>query len=131
VKLAADDETTSNSFTIRFTGSDPNGGSPTVSLFRDTDRDPSAGLVSIASGVALSAGQFVWNTTNVPAGTYFVYAVVTDGLNSVGQYSTGPVKVVSFTPPSNVLMGIDAPQNNATVTSAFEVGGWALDTGAP
>jgi hypothetical protein len=130
VRLAADDETTANSFTIRFTGSDPNGGSPTVSLFRDTNTDPSSGLVSIASGIALSAGQYVWNTSSVPPGTYYIYAVVTDGLNSVGQYSTGPVNVVSFTPPSNVLMNIDAPADGATVTSAFEVGGWAIDTAA-
>jgi hypothetical protein len=132
VKLAADDETTNGSFTIRFTGTDPDpGAAPTVALFYDTNTDPSAGLTPITSGLSLASGQYVWNTSQVPVGTYYIYAVVSDGLNSTAQYSSGPVKVSSFTPPSNPLISVDAPAPGAVVTSAFEVGGWALDTAAP
>jgi len=95
VKLAADDATTQGKFTIRFTGSDPEGDATTLTLYRDTDQDPSSGLVQIAAGVPLSAGQYVWRPgMTVPAGTYYIYAVANDGRNSLGRYSTGPVKVV-------------------------------------
>jgi hypothetical protein len=129
VKLAADDETKGGKFTVRWTGSDPDDVNDTVALFYDTDTNPSTGLVSIGN-VALSAGQFVWNTSGVPAGTYFVYAVATDGHSSVGRYSTGPVKVSNLSSPSSPAMNVDAPAASSVVTSAFEVGGWAIDRGA-
>ena len=130
VKLAADDETTNGSFTIHFTGSDPDGDAATVALYYDTDQDTSSGLTLITSSVALSAGQYVWNTSQVPTGTYYIYAVANDGRNAVGQYSTGPVKVVNFAPTTNPLINVDTPAPSATVTSAFEVGGWAIDAAA-
>jgi hypothetical protein len=40
------------------------------------------------------------------------------------------VKVVSYTAPSNGFIALDTPNNGQTVTSAFEVGGWALDQAA-
>ena len=66
----------------------------------------------------------------MPAGTYYIYAVANDGLNSVGQYSSGPVRVGNFTAPSQGAIDLDTPTASAVVTSAFEVGGWALDRGA-
>jgi hypothetical protein len=131
VRLAADDETTSNRFTIRFTGTDPDNTGDTVALYYDTDRNAGAGLTLIASGISLGAGQYIWNTSQVPAGTYYIYAVATDGLNAVGQYSSGPVKVSSLVAPSNGFIALDTPSSGQTVTSAFEVGGWALDQAAP
>jgi FG-GAP-like repeat/Kre9/KNH-like N-terminal Ig-like domain len=96
VKLAADDATTGGKFTIHWSGSDPEGDATTVSLYYDTDQNPGNGMTLIASGLPLSAGQYLWKTgTRVPAGTYFIYAVANDGRNSTGRYSTGPVKVVT------------------------------------
>jgi hypothetical protein len=133
VKLAADDETTNDSFTIHFTGTDPDNTGDTVALYYDTDQNPGAGLTLITSGIALGAGQYIWNTSQVPSGTYYIYAVASDGLNSVGHYSSGPVKVSSSmgaNGPSNPILAVDTPAPSATVTSAFEVGGWAVDQGA-
>ena len=130
VKLAADDETKNGSFTIRFVGSEPDGDAVNVALYYDTDRDPSSGLALITSAVPLAAGQYVWNTTQVPQGLYYIYAVASDGRNATGRYSSGPVRVSSATGPSNPLMSVDAPAAGAVVTSAFEVAGWALDTAA-
>src|SRR5215471_19022615 len=131
VKLAADDETKSNKFTIRWVGSDADGDGASVTLYYDTDRDPSSGLTQIVSGLSLSAGQYVWTTSNVPPGTYWIYAVVNDAWNVTARYSTGPLKVSSFTPPSEPMIAIDTPTPGQVLTSAFEVGGWALDHAAP
>ena len=128
VKLAAMNEAP-GSFTIKFTGSDPDGDPVTVALYYDTDTNPSSGFTLIASGIPLANGQYVWNTSNVPGGVYYVYAVASDGRNSTGGYATGPVRV---TPPaSNPLISIDTPGANATVGQPFLVGGWAIDTVAP
>jgi len=130
VKLAADDETKSGSFTIRWTGSDADNDAAGVALYYDTDQNPNNGKTLITSSAALASGQYVWNTSGVPAGTYYIYAVANDGLNADAQYSTGPVKVVNFTPVSKGFLSLNTPQANQVLTSAFEVGGWTLDQAA-
>ncbi|MBI3264644.1 MAG: VCBS repeat-containing protein [Acidobacteria bacterium] len=107
VKLAADDETSGGQFTVRWRVSDADS-SPLVSLFYDTDTDPASGLTAIPGASNLSAGaggigSFVWDTSGVPVGTYYVYATVSDGLNSQGRYSTGPLRVLSAGPSSQTL----------------------------
>ena len=131
VKLAADDETKSNKFTIRWVGSDADGDSATVTLFYDTDRNPGNGMTQIVAGLPLAQAQYVWSTGSVPAGTYWIYAVVGDAWNGSAQYSSGPVKVTTFTPTSEPVIAIDTPQPGQVLTSAFEVGGWAIDHAAP
>ena len=37
--------------------------------------------------------SLVWNTTNVPAGAYYIYAVISDGTHTVRQYSPGRILV--------------------------------------
>ena len=129
VKLAADDQTANNSFTIKWVGSDPDPGTTTtVSLYYQTG---SGSPTLIASGLPLASGQYIWNTTFVPSGTYIIRAVADDGLNSTTQFSTGPVKVVTGSTPSNGLLSVDTPTPGATVTSAFEIFGWAVDLAAP
>ena len=127
VKLAAMDEPANGAFTIRFAGADADGHPATVALYYDTDRNPSNGLTAITANVPLSSGQYVWNTQGVATGVYYIYAVASDGLNARGAYSTGPIHVST---PS-LLTTIDTPRNGATVAQPFQIGGWALDHGAP
>jgi hypothetical protein len=129
VKLAADDETANNSFTIKWIGSDADpGDSPTVALYYQLG---GGSYTLIAAGIPLSAGQYNWNTSGVPAGTYNIIAVASDALNSTVQYATGPLKVSSFAAPTNPFIDFDTPREGYVVTSSFEVGGWAVDLGAP
>lgn len=129
IKLAAMDEPVGGSFTIRFAGSDADGHPSTVTLYYDTDRNPTNGLTQIAANVPLGSGQYVWNTAGVAPGVYYVYAVASDGLNARGSYSTGPVQITSA--PSNLQLIVDTPLNGATVGQPFQVSGWAIDRGAP
>jgi hypothetical protein len=130
VKLAADDAPTGGNFTIKWIGSDADpGDSPLVDLYYQ----PAGGsLTLIQSSILLAAGQYVWNTSSLSPGTYSVFAIAHDALNSTGQYATGPVTVsppVAATP--NPFMDFDTPREGYVVTSAFEVGGWAIDAGSP
>ncbi|MCX6546032.1 MAG: hypothetical protein NTV05_16675 [Acidobacteria bacterium] len=98
-KLAANEKTVSNQYTIRWTYADllaP--GTPTLTLYYDTDIDPSSGLTQIVTGVnpAISS-SYTWNTTGVPNGTYYIYASVSDGLNANAAYSRWPIIVDSST----------------------------------
>jgi hypothetical protein len=108
VKLAADDAPNgSGFFPIRwriadatFTAglADSGGSDATVALYYDTDLDPTNRTL-IASGVNAASGVYYWNMAGLGAGTYHVYALVTDGTgNAQGRYSTGPVRVAATIP---------------------------------
>jgi hypothetical protein len=67
-------------------------GFASVSLYYDTDQAGFDGTL-IVSDVISSNGtdSYVWDTSEVPEGTYWIYAFVDDGLNQNRSYSTGPV----------------------------------------
>ena len=129
VKLGAMDEA-APSFTIRWAGADPDGDAATMAFYYDTNTNPGDGMTLITSGVSMSAGAYVWNAAAVPVGAYYIYAVANDGIQSYSGYSSAPVSVSGGTSPSNVAISIDTPANNATVSGAFTVAGWAIDRGA-
>ena len=121
VTLSSDDEAVGDQFTVHWAIDDPDarlaggsvGGAPsTVSIFYDVDTDPSSGLTLIASG--LSGDSYVWDTSALPQGRYFIRAVADDGLNSQARYSEGPVKTYQEFSLTMELLGI----GQGSVTSA-------------
>ena len=64
------------------------------------------------------------------AGSYTVVAYAHNALTQ--QFDVAKSARITVTPPvSKPFISVDTPAAGATVTSAFEVGGWALDAGAP
>jgi hypothetical protein len=60
-------------------------------------------LVQIAGAINPAAGSYPWNTSAVPNGLYYIYAVVDDGQNTNASYSrwpiiVGPVMEISASP---------------------------------
>jgi hypothetical protein len=96
VKLASlEGAAPGGAYTIRWTASEASG---TVTLYYDTDRNPSNGRTQIGSA-ATSAGSFVWSPT-IPIGEYFLYAEINDGQGNVnGTYARWPI-VIGAVPPS-------------------------------
>jgi hypothetical protein len=128
VKLCAKPVST-GSFTIRYSASDADGDPLTVSLYYDTDRNTSNGRTLIASGRPGGNGTYVWDTSGLPNGDYFIYAEANDGVQLAGSYSDAPVAVSG--PVTNPMMSIDGPANGSSVVQPFVIGGWAVDAGAP
>ncbi len=127
IKLAAIDEA-KGSFLIRWTGADPDGDASTITLYRDTNRNPADGKTLIGSA-NITAGQKLWNTAGVPGGDYYIYAEVSDGSNVTGSYSTGAVRVLTGAAASSPAMAIDTPAAGA-VPQHFTISGWAIDQSA-
>ena len=96
VRLAADDRVSpGGQFTIRWTWSDGDAGdAPTVTLYDDTDQDSTNGKTLIASGLPAADGQYVWTAPST-VGTHYIYAEISDGLNTTARYATGPLQVSS------------------------------------
>ena len=114
VKLTGNDRA-SSSFAIRYTTSDPNGQPLTTSFYSDTDRSGAngspitCGTTSTGGGrhkvylptamkgsggsVDVGGSSCVWNLASVANGDYYIYTVVSDGVNTTTTYSDTPVEV--------------------------------------
>jgi beta propeller repeat protein len=94
-------------FAIRWEGEskDPNA---KVSLYRDVDNQGFDGIMlqnfdsrypgTLATNIPLAAGEFLWNVTDVPLGSYYIYAVVSDNVSQATDplfagYSPGYIRV--------------------------------------
>jgi hypothetical protein len=130
VKLAAMAETVNAGFMLKWNGHDADGGSPTVALYYDTDRNPSNGKTLIASNLTMATGQYFWNTAGVPPGAYWIYAEGNDGVQTYGRYSTGQLRVLTMAAVSAPAMALDGPGAGASIVQPYELSGWTVDTGA-
>ncbi len=96
---SAAEEPGSGSYTIRWTASDPDD-EAIVSLYYDRDGTGRDGRL-IAHCLSEGDGSYVWDTSEVGSGTYYVYGRIDDGRNpAVVSYSAGTVKVEDSTPPA-------------------------------
>ena len=104
IKLAAFERAlTGTNYAIRWNASK----SGTVTVYRDTDRNPgNGGLTQIGTASAAAGpGQLVWNA-NAP-GHHYIYVVIDDGAgNSNGAYSLWPLVVGSSAGPPSTPSGI-------------------------
>ena len=120
------------SVAINYSAADPDSDAM-VRLFYDDDASGFDGI-EIGEGVAEvdGDGSFVWDTTGVPNGDYFVYAMVFDGDNPpVYSYSSEQVNVAEFSDlatstavqPDSITVGDDVTvsftvQNDGDATAA-------------
>lgn len=94
-------DTAAPSFRIKWDAADEDAGDElAISLYRDTDSDPSNGneilIVDCLDGQ--TATEFIWDASGVPAGEYRILAEASDGFNSVSRYASGPIKVTVASP---------------------------------
>jgi hypothetical protein len=96
VKLAAF-ERADESYTFRWQYTDSSSpDNSTLSLYYDTNAGGYNGTL-IKSGLNPASGQYAWNTSNMADGTYYIYAIYSDGTNSNRTYARWPI-VIDHTP---------------------------------
>jgi len=76
-------------YTITWTATDPDS-NPIITLYYDTSGSGYNGT-QIVSGLhnGVPNGNYAWNVTNLPEGTYFIYARIDDGTTVVYSYASG------------------------------------------
>jgi len=89
VKLAAF-ERADDSYTFKWDYTNDLGESSTLKLYYDTNDSGFNGTL-IKSGINPSSGKYTWNTSNKAKGTYYIYAVVSDGMNTNRTYARWPI----------------------------------------
>jgi len=91
IKIAAF-ETTDSSYLIEWRYSDAFSPSSSLSLYYDSDKQGFDGT-QICSGIDPNTGSYNWNVSSLSEGTYYIYGVYSDGLNSNQCYARWPIVV--------------------------------------
>ena len=89
--LYAENRATSN-YRIAWEAFDPENDELEVSVYYDTDK---SGFNGKRIATLRSQNSLVWDTSNIPIGTYYIYAVIADGLNINRYYADVPVHVTT------------------------------------
>jgi hypothetical protein len=92
--------------TIHWEGIDSNL-EPTVALYRDTRQSGFEGKL-IVDGLTQHAGaqtgSYVWDATNLPSGTYYIYATITDAGGVGRAYAPGAVVIPNKTKTGKIAV---------------------------
>ncbi|RMG41907.1 MAG: hypothetical protein D6719_07615 [Candidatus Dadabacteria bacterium] len=124
-------DTANRKFTIAYSVSDdkPLAGT-TIDLYYTTSNKPENGtLITAGLPAGSNTRTYTWDTSSVAEGTYYIYAIVNDGTNSVPRISPRPVVIDhnysdDTAPPE---MAIKTPLNNEGFVNQLNVSGYAYD----
>ncbi len=99
-----------NSVRLGYIARDPDS-QAAVSLHYDTDNQGTDGLTIVSGLVEQDGyGEYLWDTSEVPPGTYYIYVKVDDGKNAAATaYLKDPVKIVhetSVAPPTGLKAAV-------------------------
>ena len=119
IKLAAF-QRANDSFTIQWEYQDDDSSGVTVSLFRDSDCSGYDGVL-IAAGVDADLGSYVWDTSALAEGEYYVYAVIADARHTNRQYGRWPVVVDHDYNPDRPRMALSRDTIRFGVTNSGSV----------
>jgi hypothetical protein len=121
------EDTSVGTFTITWTDEDPDSDAE-VRLYYDTDARG-------ADGTPITAGlseddqidSYIWDTSGLPKGRYYVYAVIDDGINPpVSSYSEHPVTVFYVPAPASRIAS--GPDHNVLVREDGSVWAWGRNS---
>jgi hypothetical protein len=89
-----------NTLTIKWEDDDPDNNAD-IGLFYDTNNSSEDGLLitsQLKENPDGSGDFYMWNTSDVPDGTYYIYAVISDGVTPSVSYSQGAVTIDRHAP---------------------------------
>jgi hypothetical protein len=124
VKLTAFEQA-DTSYTVQWSYTNAGTAAPTVQLYWDSTGTGFSLTNQIVSGLNPTTGSYVWNTTALPNGTYYIFARIMNGLTVMNEtYARWPINIIhgSGSLPTLTLdrshLYFGATNNGTTVTSA-------------
>jgi hypothetical protein len=127
IRLTADDESNSR-FALAYRLNDRDQDPVTISFFYRSSPGATGGT-PIGSTAASLGSAYLWDTTALPNGRYYLYATVDDGYNAVTRQATGPLLVDHGRNQDDVppILTITSPVIGQNLYDTFDVLGSALD----
>lgn len=91
IKLAAF-ERADTQYVFHWNYTDSYSTSPALALYYDTNKTGYDGTLIVA-GLDPAAGTYTWDTSGMAEGTYYIYALMNDGINSNRTYARWPIVI--------------------------------------
>ncbi|MBN8548808.1 MAG: hypothetical protein J0M12_05800 [Deltaproteobacteria bacterium] len=130
VRLTADDETNSQfAITYELSDSDDDPSDVLVSFYYSA----SASLTNpqtIVQNLAMNrdSNVYLWDTSSLPAGTYYVFGIADDGYNTMKRTASGRLVKSSLPQDSTApALVLDEPTAGRTIYSSMVVSGYGID----
>lgn len=106
-----------------------------ISLYYDSDQDGTDGTLIVA-GLSEDAdgsdGFYAWDTSGIAAENYYIYATITDGVDTTSSYASGSVSVPEPTIVDDDGDGVANDVDNCpTVANADQSDSGGLDSATP
>ncbi len=101
-----------------------------VSLYYTTSKSTSGGTLIGTLAAGRSSNVYLWDTTNIPEGRYYIYATVSNNGNSHSYLANGRIEVnhTTYTQDTTApILNCDRPYDNYTFDNNLEIAGYALD----
>lgn len=126
LKLRSHDKSKSGKFNITFSHSDSDDTSQ-VSLYYNTSNSTSGG--TLITTLAEGTSHYTWDTSALSNGTYYIYAVADDGLNTTSSIGNGPLLIQNDgsglgNPP---VLSVESPAAGNVVCDSMQVKGYSLE----
>lgn len=126
IKLRQDDGSSSGQYAIVYDLADADDVA-SVSFFASTQPGGTSNDIAIGSvDETRNSNVLIWNTAGVPAGTYFIYGIASDGLNSTGRFATGKAVIGSGSPAVAPVLNVERPASGEAICDGMQVKGYAL-----
>ncbi len=130
IELRADDEA-NNSFALTYKASDSNTSSSSVGVswyYNTTESTTGGTLITSNPKLSDNTRVHVWNTSAMPNGTYWIYAVASDGTNSTTKMGHRLVINHSLTEDeTNPTLVVSSPSAGQQFKNKLRIQGYAID----
>jgi hypothetical protein len=129
IKLRQDDKSTTGKFSIVYDFDDADDTTASISFYHSKSATPGAADSQLIATLPQSrqSGVYTWDTSGLAEGTYYVYAIATDGKNSITRTATGPVQISSSSSEvSSPVLSLESPVAEQQVCNTLQVKGYAL-----
>ena len=128
---AADQANTQFTITYNLSDVEDVGAGLSLALYYNTTKSSTGGtLITSAIRGDDPTRSYVWDVSGLADGTYYVYGVASDGVNSITKFATGKLVVshASSQDSTEPHVSMTYPQDGESVYSdSFRVEGYALD----
>lgn len=126
IKIRKADESRGK-YAIVYETSDPDSSSLTVTFFYNSAQSTTGGTQIGAGDLTCDGEVCIWDTSGVAAGTYYLYAVVSDGTLSTSRLASGVINIVNTGNTDTApILALDVPEDGMVVCSSLQVKGYAL-----
>ena len=103
--------------------------SKTVQLYYNTTASASGATAIGSLASSRNTNTYLWNTSSMPAGSYYIIATLTQGVNTLTRISKGRIVIAhdgkgDTTAP---ILNCDRPNTGYQFDNSLEVAGYALD----